>query len=71
MRWPQSDFVITGEGRLDAQTLEGKAPAGVARMARKFGKKCYAIVGQYEEARELRPIFAASRCLVWKRTAMR
>ena len=29
----RADMVITGEGRLDAQTLEGKAPAGVARLA--------------------------------------
>ncbi|MEO5722441.1 MAG: glycerate kinase [Chthoniobacterales bacterium] len=53
-----SDFVITGEGRLDLQTLEGKAPAGVARMARKIGRKCYAIVGQCEDAPELRQIFS-------------
>lgn len=40
-----ADVVITGEGRLDAQTLEGKAPAGVAELARKYGKRCFAIVG--------------------------
>ncbi len=40
-----ADVVITGEGRLDAQTLEGKVPAGVAELARKHGKRCYAIVG--------------------------
>ncbi|CPO10278.1 glycerate kinase [Bordetella pertussis] len=27
-------LVFTGEGRIDAQTLRGKTPAGVARMAR-------------------------------------
>jgi glycerate kinase len=43
-----TDVVITGEGKLDAQTLEGKAPAGVARLARKHGKRIYAIVGQAE-----------------------
>lgn len=41
----RADVVITGEGSLDDQTLEGKAPAGVARMARKLGKRVYAIVG--------------------------
>jgi glycerate kinase len=41
-----ADVIITGEGRLDLQTLEGKAPAGVARLARKRGKRVYAIVGQ-------------------------
>ena len=30
----RTDYVITGEGSLDRQTLEGKAPAGVARIAR-------------------------------------
>ena len=33
----EADLVITGEGRLDAQTLAGKAPAGVARWARRAG----------------------------------
>jgi glycerate kinase len=40
-----ADVVITGEGRLDEQTLEGKAPAGVAGLARQFGKPVFAIVG--------------------------
>lgn len=41
----RADVVITGEGRLDDQTLEGKAPAGVARLARKLGKRVFAIAG--------------------------
>jgi glycerate kinase len=41
----RADVVVTGEGSLDNQTLEGKAPAGVAHLARKFGKRVYAIVG--------------------------
>jgi glycerate kinase len=41
----KADAVITGEGRLDEQTLEGKAPAGVARLARQLGKRVFAIVG--------------------------
>jgi glycerate kinase len=41
----KADIVITGEGRLDDQSLEGKAPAGVARLARKAGKRVFAIVG--------------------------
>jgi glycerate kinase len=53
----KADIVITGEGRLDAQTLSGKAPAGVARLARRCGKRCYAIVGQTEESAELRALF--------------
>jgi glycerate kinase len=40
------DVVITGEGSLDRQTLEGKTPSGVARLARKLGKKVFAIAGR-------------------------
>jgi glycerate kinase len=52
-----ADLVITGEGSLDRQTLEGKTPAGVARLARKLGKPVFAIVGRATEDRELREIF--------------
>ncbi|HKP05099.1 MAG TPA: glycerate kinase [Chthoniobacterales bacterium] len=41
----RADIVITGEGCLDRQTLEGKAPAGVAQLARKMGKRVFAIAG--------------------------
>jgi glycerate kinase len=40
-----SDLIVTGEGRLDAQTAAGKAPAHVARLAREQGKPVIAIVG--------------------------
>jgi glycerate kinase len=53
------DFVITGEGSLDRQTLEGKTPAGVARLARKLGKRVFAIVGRASDDREVREIFDA------------
>ena len=46
----RSDLIITGEGSLDAQTLEGKAPAGVARLARHFGKPCVAFAGRVDPA---------------------
>jgi glycerate kinase len=42
----RTEVAITGEGSLDDQTLEGKAPAGVARLARKLGKRVFAIVGR-------------------------
>jgi glycerate 2-kinase len=51
------DVVITGEGSLDRQTLEGKTPAGVARLARKLGKRVFAIVGRASEDRQVREIF--------------
>lgn len=40
-----ADFVITGEGRLDNQTAMGKAPIGVAKLAKKYGSKVIAIAG--------------------------
>jgi len=51
------DVVITGEGSLDRQTLEGKTPAGVARLARKLGKRVFAIVGRADGDRQVREIF--------------
>jgi glycerate kinase len=51
------DLVITGEGSLDRQTLEGKTPAGVARFARKLGKRVYAIVGRATDETEPRKLF--------------
>lgn len=39
------DLVITGEGRMDAQTAQGKAPVGVARRARAHGISVVAVVG--------------------------
>ena len=48
----QADMVITGEGRLDGQSVMGKAPVGVAGLAKKYGKKVLAFSGSVaEEAR--------------------
>jgi glycerate 2-kinase len=52
-----ADVVITGEGSLDRQTLEGKTPAGVARLARKLGKKVFAIVGRNKGDRQVDELF--------------
>ena len=40
-----ADLVITGEGRFDAQTLRGKTPFGVARIARRHGVPVVVIAG--------------------------
>lgn len=40
-----ADIVVTGEGRLDSQTVMGKAPIGVAKLAKKYGKKVIAFSG--------------------------
>jgi len=52
-----ADIVITGEGSLDAQTLEGKTSAGIATMARRLGKRVVAIAGRTSEDREVRKAF--------------
>jgi len=44
-----SDFVITGEGRLDGQSYMGKAPVGVAKLAKKYGKPVIAFAGGVTE----------------------
>ena len=54
-----ADIVITGEGSLDRQTLEGKTPAGVARLARKLGKRVFAMVGRATNDPEVREVFDA------------
>ena len=40
-----ADVVVTGEGRLDGQTAMGKAPVGVASLAKKYGKTVVAFAG--------------------------
>lgn len=52
-----ADLIITGEGRLDAQTLHGKGPMGVADMARELGKPIAAFAGAIEAEEQLRTRF--------------
>ncbi len=40
-----ADLVITGEGRLDAQSIMGKAPSGIAEIAKKYNKPVLAFAG--------------------------
>lgn len=46
---PEADVVITGEGRLDSQTVMGKAPIGVAGVAAKYRKPVIAFSGMVTE----------------------
>lgn len=41
----KADIVVTGEGKLDSQTVMGKAPIGVAELAKKYNKKVIAFSG--------------------------
>lgn len=40
-----ADLVITGEGRIDSQTIHGKVPVGVARVAKRYNKPVIGIAG--------------------------
>ncbi|HXI46894.1 MAG TPA: glycerate kinase, partial [Candidatus Acidoferrales bacterium] len=44
----EADLVITGEGRIDAQTAHGKTALGVARRAHEAGVPCIAVGGGVE-----------------------
>lgn len=57
----QADLVITGEGSLDAQSLDGKGPIGLAKMARAAGKKTIGIAGQISD--EAKPCFDETHAL--------
>jgi glycerate kinase len=54
-----ADLVITGEGSIDDQTLQGKAPFGVAKMAKEQGVPVIALAGQIPDhpGRELKNYF--------------
>ena len=43
-----ADLVVTGEGRLDAQTAYGKTASGVAALARRHGKRVAVIAGSVD-----------------------
>ena len=67
-----ADLCITGEGRLDASSLGGKAAVGVARLCREMNVPCVAIVGSVDDAarprlealfREILPILRPSMSL--------
>lgn len=47
-----ADLCITGEGRLDASSMGGKTAIGVARMCKRLGVRCVALVGSVGEGAE-------------------
>ncbi|GAB6263354.1 glycerate kinase [Photobacterium sp. R1] len=44
-----ADLVITGEGRIDSQSIHGKTPVGLARAAKRFGLPVIGIAGSLSE----------------------
>ena len=55
----EADLVITGEGKLDEQTLMGKGPGGVAKMAKASGKPVIGFCGRAAEEEKLAALFDA------------
>jgi glycerate 2-kinase len=55
----KADIVITGEGSLDRQTLEGKAPIGVAKLAKQYNKYVIGLAGNItiDDKAALSPFF--------------
>jgi glycerate 2-kinase len=52
-----ADIVITGEGKLDRQSLQGKGPFGVATIARRANKPVWAVAGTIEDPEQVREHF--------------
>jgi glycerate 2-kinase len=48
-----ADIVITAEGSLDSQSLEGKTPIGVSQLARKHNIPVYALAGKVSDTEQL------------------
>lgn len=73
----EADIVITGEGQLDGQTAMGKAPAGVAALAKKYGKPVIAFSGAVTKdaeachAQGIDAFFPALRRICTLETAMK
>ena len=58
-----ADLIITGEGKMDEQSLAGKGPIGVAKLALEKGKPCLAIAGGMEESVDWASYFCAHAAL--------
>lgn len=56
-RIQQADLVFTGEGRLDEQSLQGKGPIGVAKLAKQFNKKVVGVAGSVTDTPALQAYF--------------
>lgn len=60
-----TDFILTGEGKSDKQTLMGKVPEGILKRARKQGKPVHLLSGTIEDEAELKQAgFAFVRSII-------
>lgn len=53
-----TDLCITGEGKLDASTLSGKTPAGVARLCQQMHIPCVVMAGMVDPSPEMTSLFS-------------
>ena len=63
-RIANADVVITGEGKIDSQSVQGKGPIGVARIARSYNKPVWAIAGLIADRELVSPHFHKLTALV-------
>lgn len=69
-RIAKADLVVTGEGKLDRQSVDGKVASGVAGLCRELRKPCVAIAGMIEDREALAPLgLRASAALVDEKTS--
>jgi glycerate 2-kinase len=61
-----ADFVITGEGKLDRQSLQGKGPFGVAGIAHRAKKPVWVIAGTIEDPEQIQEHFDKAVSVVGK-----
>ena len=59
----EADLVITGEGSLDGQSLDGKAPVGVARMAKELGTPVAAFAGKIDADTNFGDLYVFNRAI--------
>lgn len=59
-----ADVILTGEGSLDMQSLAGKAPVALARMATAFGRPVFCVAGSIDSSVDWGSLFTGSRSLL-------
>src|SRR6202022_113315 len=69
-RIQRADVVITGEGKIDSQSLQGKGPIGVAMIARRLNKAIWAVAALIDDRNLVSPHFQKLTALVSGKTSM-
>jgi glycerate 2-kinase len=69
-RIAKADIVITGEGKIDSQSVQGKGPMGVAKIAQSLNKPVWALAGLIEDRDLLLPHFQKLAALVAGQTTV-